>query len=127
MNDKALKTSFSSRFQILPMLCWKVQKMIFYPPLTCLWGKYQNGCFQLLRHAKNHQKLLYQFLDQFWNVRILLWICEAFVDFFTVRMSDIGWVKWANNTCRSFMKTLRNQISVDDAEWTLPNLMYHIH
>ena len=42
-----------------------------------------------LRFSNNQEQLLHQFLDQLWNVSILLWIYEAFVNFFTLWMSDI--------------------------------------
>ena len=113
-NDESFK-NFFSRFQILDMLWRKFQRMIFYPPLTSLGEKPRNVCFQLPLHEKDHQQLLYQFLDQLRHVCILLWIC--FVNLFTVWMSDIAWTKWVNSSFCFFIEILSSQISVNGIGW----------
>ena len=87
--------------------------MIFCPPLTSLGEKPQNTCFQLL-HEKDHQQLLYQFLDKLWNIPILLWICKFLSLFYWM---DIAWAKWASSFFHFFVKILTNQISVNGIEW----------
>ena len=50
--DKGFKNFCSSHFQFLGFFCRKVERMIFYPPLTFPGEKPRNVCFQLPLHGK---------------------------------------------------------------------------
>lgn len=118
---KVLKISCSSRFHLLTLLCRQVQRMIFYPPLTCFREK---PC-SVVSNFLCMQKTINTFYINFLTSYEMSLSCCKYVKFlsisFTVWMSNKVWVKLIMTSFRFIIEILSSQISVDSTEWTPRN------
>ena len=81
MTDKSFENFFFFWFLVIKLALQKRSNNDFSSSTNVSRRKASKYCFQLSLHEKDHQQLLYQFLDELWNVCILLWIC-SFCRFF---------------------------------------------